>query len=32
MARDLIANLKFKKVVDPEGFDPIAFGKMYEEA
>lgn len=32
MARDLIANLKFKKVIDPEGFDPIAFGKMYEEA
>ena len=32
MARDLVANLKFKKVIDPEGFDPIAFGKMYEEA
>ena len=32
MARDLVANLKFKKVLDPEGFDPIVFGKMYEEA
>lgn len=32
MARDIIANLKFQKISDPEGFDPIAFAKMYEEA
>jgi len=32
MGRDLVANLKFKKVLDADGFDPIAFGKMYEEA
>ena len=32
MARDIIANLKFQKMSDPEGFDPIAFAKMYEEA
>ena len=32
MARDLITNLKFKKVKDADGFDPIAFGEMYEKA
>ncbi len=32
MARDIVANLKFKKVLNADGFDPIAFGRMYEEA
>ena len=32
MGRDLIANLKFQKNSNPEGFDPIAFAEMYEEA
>jgi len=32
MGRDLIANLKFQKMADPDGFDPIKFAKMYEEA
>lgn len=32
MGREIIANLKFKKIADPEGFDPIKFAKMYEEA
>jgi CRISPR/Cas system-associated exonuclease Cas4 (RecB family) len=32
MARDLIANLKFQKMTDPDGFDPLAFAKMMEEA
>lgn len=32
MARELIANLKFQKMADPEGFDPIKFAEMYEQA
>ena len=32
MGRDLIANLKFQKMADPDGFDPIKFAQMYEEA
>lgn len=32
MGRDIIANLKFQKISDPEGFDPTEFARMYEEA
>jgi CRISPR/Cas system-associated exonuclease Cas4 (RecB family) len=32
MARDIIANLKFQKMSDPDGFDAVAFAKMMEEA
>jgi CRISPR/Cas system-associated exonuclease Cas4 (RecB family) len=32
MGRDLIANLKFQKMADSEGFDANEFSKMYEEA
>ena len=32
MGRELIANLKFQKISDPDGFDPIKFGEMYEKA
>ena len=32
MAREIIANLKFQKMSDPDGFDIAAFAKMYEEA
>jgi CRISPR/Cas system-associated exonuclease Cas4 (RecB family) len=32
MARDIIANLKFQKMSDPDGFDPLKFAEMMEEA
>ena len=32
MGRDVIANLKFQKMSNPDGFDPSKFAKMYEEA
>lgn len=32
MGRELSGNIKFKKNADPNGFDPVAFGEMYEAA